>query len=457
MSNGSNDNTSADTTAEVARRRDDDAFTDEAPRTNTLTRRSFSGVELAGENAATQALIAKARADVESRFIMAMRCPRNMHDVRQRMLNECKRPGFAKSAIYRIPRGGKTITGLTIRFAEVAARCFGNMPLEVQTIFDSDEQRLVRVTATDLETNVTWSRDITVQKTIERKELKRGQRAIRERSNSFGDRIYIVEATDDEVAFKEAALISKAARTAILRIIPGHLQDEAFALCEATQAKEDAQDPDGAKNRMVDAFAAIRVTVEDLEEFIGGSIDKMTRAEGVMLIGVYNAIMEEETTWKAQLAERLEGKLKPPARGTTAPAAATAAPARADKTPPAAATDKPAAAQQAAQAAKTTPASSSGKGTEAAKNKIAEKAAAKTAPAADAKPAAETNEQRLARIAADHRATAPAEEKPTMPQFGEPKLVEPDDFITQPCSMCSTPTQTRRDEPPPICEACAES
>lgn len=299
-----------------------------SPRSNSLSRRDFSGVSLAVGNAATEALVAKARADTEARWIMAMRRPRNIDDVRQDILRECRRPGFADVAIYSVPRGEKRIEGLSIRFAEVAARCMGNMQPEVVTIYDDDTTRIVRVTVTDYESNVTWSKDLSIKKTVERKFLKKGQRSHGERENSYGERVYIVDATDDDVNTKEAAMVSKAVRTLILRIIPGHLQDEAFAICAAIAKDKDAKDPDGARIAMLDSFAGIGVKPSEIEEYLGHTTERMAPVEVDGLRRLFAAIRDGETSWRDALefarGERLAAAK--PAGPTSAPAA-TGAPA----------------------------------------------------------------------------------------------------------------------------------
>lgn len=315
----------------------DDTIESAPSRALTTRRREFAGMALSSENAATAALVAKAKADIEARWIMALRCPRNLDDARQMMIKECKRDGFAQQAIYSIPIGGKQVEGLTIRFAEVAARCFGNMPIETVTIYDSDAERIVRVTVTDLESNVTWSRDLTIRKTVERKQLKRGQNPIGERVNSYGDRVFIVEGTDDEIGVKEASAVSKAARTGILRLIPGHLQDEMFDLCKRIMSDKNAKDPDAARVKMLDAFAAISVMPSDLEQWLGHDTTKMSPAELDALRGLYTAINDGEVTWIDALRSRLDAKSSQPTPVPTAQnadAGKTTTPAEAQPTKP---------------------------------------------------------------------------------------------------------------------------
>jgi hypothetical protein len=277
-----------------------------------------------GENAQTQALIAKSRADIESRWIMAMQRPRDLDEVRQLLRRECSRPGFAEVATYARPVGKKQndqgqwveafAEGLSIRFAEVALRCMGNISTEAVTLFDGETERMIRITATDLESNATWSRDVTIKKTVERKQLKKGQASLGTRLNSYGDRVYIVEATDSEVAVKEAAEVSKASRTAILRIIPGHLQDECFELCRKVAADKSARDPEGSRNACLDAFAGVQVSKADLEELIGGAFGKASPAQIDDLRRLYVAIRDGESTWAETIAARRE--VKPAAKGT---------------------------------------------------------------------------------------------------------------------------------------------
>lgn len=300
------------------------------PRQGQVARQDFAGTSLATTSSSTEALIAKARADVEARWIMAMRMPRNLDDVRQRMIRECRRPGFADVATYARPvGGGKTADGLSIRFAEMAARCMTNMQPDVQTIFDDDRTRIVRVTVTDFESNVTWSKDITIRKTVERKQLKHGQRPHGERVNSYGDRVFIVEATDDEVAVKEAALVSKTARTLILRMIPGHLQDECFNICTQIAKDKEAKDPDAARVKLLDAFAGVAVMPSDLEQYLGHTTERLTPAEIAHLRGLFTAIRDGETTWQDVIDSKPKATPAPAAQsgqGADAKAPQNAAP-----------------------------------------------------------------------------------------------------------------------------------
>jgi hypothetical protein len=285
---------------------------------------TFTGVTSTREGAATAALVAKAKAEIESRYLMALHRPRNLAQVRQVLLAECRRPGFADAAIFAKPIGGdKTIEGLSIRFAEAAARAYGNLSSESTIIYDDAHTRTVRVTVVDLESNNPWSTDIAMEKVVERKFLKRGQVPIAQRTNSYGDQVFLVEATEDDLLNKQGALVSKALRTCILRVIPGDLQDEALELCRATLADKDAKDPAAARNTLLDGFARLGVTPVQIGIWLGRPVETMTAAEFNMLRGVGVAMRDGEATW-AQVMDVRNGERgvlpadAKPAKGTAA-------------------------------------------------------------------------------------------------------------------------------------------
>jgi hypothetical protein len=283
---------------------DDYEEPEQGPERNAIVKRSFEGMTSFTQNAATQALTAKATADINARWMIAMHRPRAMEVVRERLLNECRRPGFAAGAMYSVPRGGGRVTGLTIRFAEAALVAMGNLGCEAQTLYDSDMERVIRVSVTDYEGNSAWSRDITVPKTKETKSLKQGERPISERINSSGQTTYKVEATDDDVATKEASAISKASRTGILRLVPGWLLAECKQTIEQTARNKTAADPDGERRRMMDEFAKLGLKASWLVDWLGHTVDSATPDEILELRQLYRAIREKETTPAAAMAQR---------------------------------------------------------------------------------------------------------------------------------------------------------
>jgi hypothetical protein len=259
------------------------------------------------QETASSAIAAQSKAMVESRYIMAMRNPRNWDAVRQDLIKECRRPSFAnnKSAYYIKPIG-QGVEGLGIRFVEVALRCMKNVLVETTMIFEDADKEVHRVSVTDLEANITYPLDVRVSKTVERSKPMDDGSYISVRLNSYKKNVYTVPATDDDLLNKRGALISKAIRTIGLRIIPGDLCDEAEEIIKHIRLDEAAKDPDAERRKIVDAFSAIGVTATDLTGYLGHDLGKCSPAQIVMLRGIYGAIKDGEATWQSVMQNKAE-------------------------------------------------------------------------------------------------------------------------------------------------------
>lgn len=266
------------------------------------------GAAMAKAETAVSAIATQARARVEARYLMAVHRPRDIEAVRVKLLKECQRPGFAEAARYKRPVGRKKnertnqweeafIEGPSIRFAEAAARLMGNLDVDSPTIYEDERSRIVRAMVTDLEANTTYSKDLTIEKTVERRQLKKGQKPLGTRQNSYGDTVYIVFATPSEVDVKAGAETSKAIRTLVLRLLPGDIQEECMAKCVETRDAKIKQDPDGERRKMIDAFAAIGVSPDELKLYVGQELASLSPAQTGELRDLYLAIKDGVTTW----------------------------------------------------------------------------------------------------------------------------------------------------------------
>jgi|SRR5580692_23136 hypothetical protein len=278
-----------------------------------------TSVETKRETAAT-AVAAQAQAEVQARYIVAMQHPRDDDNVRIRLLKECSRPGFAQRAFFSVQRGSKPgrltgtpnrIEGLSVRFAEAAIRHMGNAMASTRSVYDDAEKRIVNVTVVDLETNSVHSKDIVVGKTVERRKLGQGQLALKTRTNTFGDTVYIVESTDDELLQKENALVSKTLRTEALRLLPADTLEECEQRIVATVKNEDAKDPDAARKALADGFASLNILPSDIKSYLGHDLAQCSPAQLTDLRGMFAAIREGETTWHEILAAKTEASATP--------------------------------------------------------------------------------------------------------------------------------------------------
>lgn len=251
------------------------------------------------------AAAAGAKAAIEAQYVMALRNPRNIETARQALLKECDRPTFAAVAEYAKPVGDRKVRGPSIRFAETAARCWGNIATVTQVVYEDDERRVMGVQGVDLEANVGYRVEIVIEKTVERSQLREGQEALRTRTNTAGRMVYLVRATEDDLLNKANAQISKAIRNNITRIIPGDLVEEAMRRAAETRAKRDAQDPDAARREITDAFFALAgIDAEELEGYLGHPVARATPAEVDDLRAVYIALRDGDSTWADVKAQR---------------------------------------------------------------------------------------------------------------------------------------------------------
>lgn len=245
----------------------------------------------------SQALAVQARAQVEARFQVALMNPRSWDTVRQKVLTACKRTSFAEVARYQKPIGGSKVVGPSIRFAEEVIRCMGNLEADTAVIHDDADQRLIRITVTDLESNVTYPTDVLIRKVVERSSLKEGQHTLGQRVNSSGKNVYLVEATEDDLQVKAAALASKALRTSSLRLFPGDILDEAMETVKETLRRADEQDPAAARKKICDAFWTLGVKPEDLVAYLEHQLDQCTPAELQELRNIFAAMKDGEARW----------------------------------------------------------------------------------------------------------------------------------------------------------------
>jgi len=273
-------------------------------------------ITLRGETAAL-AQAEQAKAAVQARYLMALNRPRDWDGVRVSLLKECRRPGFAEVARYHKPIG-KGVEGPSIRFAEAALRCMTNILAESSVVFDDDEKRVIRVSVTDLESNLTYPIEVVIAKTVERSKLPEGEKALRVRTNSFGKPVYILPATEDDLLNKQNAQVSKALRTSGLRLLPGDILDECMTLVLTTLRDRDAKDPDAARKKIVDGFAALGVPPSELKVYLGHDLSTASPAELAELRALWTAIKDGEATWSVALESKGKGTgnlTKPPAAG----------------------------------------------------------------------------------------------------------------------------------------------
>lgn len=240
------------------------------------------------------ALGEQARAVIEARFVVAMKRPRDLEYSREKLVKECNRPGFSAVAIFKKPiGGGKFVEGPSIRFAEAAIRCMGNIIVDTMAISDEVEKKVLRVSVSDIENNTSFSQEVIILKTVERSRPADDGTYISVRKNSAGKNVYLLPADEEQLINKTNSAISKAVRNLAIRLVPGDIVDDCMQECRDTLRKTKIEIP-----KMVAAFEKLGVPKAELEAYLEKEISTITADEAIDIRGIYTSIKDGEATWK---------------------------------------------------------------------------------------------------------------------------------------------------------------
>lgn len=275
----------------------------------------------AGQDVSVSAAAAAAKAEIEARIIAARKWRRDVDMFREGLLKDCRRPTFAEIALYEKPVGRKrnAATGqfeenfavnFSIRFIENALQHWGNVHTTARITGEDAERVLLTVQVIDVERNVGYATDATIDKLVERKELKGGRRARGMRQNSYGETVYLVEATKDEIRNLIGAERSKLLRDNGQRLLPRDILDEARAQIDRVTADENAKDPDSAKKKVLDRFATLGISAAMLKKYLERPIETLTAEDLKGLASLFNGLKEGEFTWAEVLRKRAEAAEK---------------------------------------------------------------------------------------------------------------------------------------------------
>lgn len=226
------------------------------------------------QNAAIQTTNGRYSQEVQGMVFCAKQYPRDQFAAYQRIKQSCQRKSLALIASYEYPRGGKKVTGASIRLAEVIAQNWGNFSCGVTEL----EQRLGESTcmayAWDLETNVRFEKIFTVKH--ERKAGKTIQKLEDPRD------IYELVAN----------MGSRRERACILAAIPKDVVDAAMEECDRTLSGENTEPIVDRIKKMFDKFKDYGVTREMIEKKIGVKLDSFTEKDVLSLGKIHNSLRD---------------------------------------------------------------------------------------------------------------------------------------------------------------------
>lgn len=219
----------------------------------------------------------RAIAEAQGKLVIAKRFPRDEVQAYNRVAQACQRKGIAEKAFYSYNRGGGTVSGPTIRFAEELARCWGNIDYGIKELSQDEGKSEMQAYAWDLETNAQSVQNFTnphIREVGGKAKILISQRDIYEINANMG---------------------ARRLRSRILAILPTDLVDMAINECKKTLAGNNDEPLIDRVKKMVVAFGKLGVTQEQIEKRLGRKVDTMTIDDFTDYIGIYNAIKQGES------------------------------------------------------------------------------------------------------------------------------------------------------------------
>lgn len=218
---------------------------------------------------------AVARSEVEAQLDAAHKYPRSFAKFRQSAITMATSSReVAESCMYALPRGGKSITGPSIRLAEICASAWGNLHLGARVVEVTDTEVVAQGVAWDLQTNTRITGE-----------------ARRRITGKTGKRY-----DDDMIGVTGMAAQSVALRNAIFRVVPRGLVDTIYAAARAV-AVGDARTLVDRRGEALQRLQKGGVTVERvLARVQKPTIEDIGLEELEQLVGLISSVRAKELT-----------------------------------------------------------------------------------------------------------------------------------------------------------------
>lgn len=221
------------------------------------------------------------RAEIDCQISTAKKYPRSLSTVKKDML------AFAtldqetsEGCFYSLPRGGKTIQGPSVRLAEIAVSCYGNLRAGVRIIdtvaTGNNPHVVLQAVCHDLEKNVAI-------------QVEKRRRIVGKKSKGGA-----IDEDDINLAANAGAAI--AFRDAVFKVIPGALIKP---VCDEAKrvAIGDSKTLAERRQRAMDSFGKMGVKKEKILAFLNKkSIEDIGLEDLESLFGLHTAIKDGHTT-----------------------------------------------------------------------------------------------------------------------------------------------------------------
>lgn len=256
--------------------------------------------------AAPSAIEAIERASIDTQISTAKKFPRTLSKVKADMLSFATLDeDTALSCFYTLPRGGKTIQGPSVRMAEIAISCYGNLrvgarPIEVVANGEHPHV-IVQAVAHDLEKNVAI--------------------AIEKRRRIVGKKSKGGAIDEDDINLAVNACAAIAYRDAVFKVVPQALIKPVYEQAKRV-AVGDIKSLGEKRSRVIDRLTQMGAKLESIFARVEAKkIDDIDLDKLEILIGLGTALKDGEISLEEAFPAAVEVK-KPvfaSAADTTAP------------------------------------------------------------------------------------------------------------------------------------------
>lgn len=215
------------------------------------------------------------KAEIDQSVATAKRYPRSIATFRQDAMTMATiDPEIAASCFYKIPRGGKSIEGPSVRLAEIVASAWGNLRFGARIIGRDSKFVTAQGVAHDTQKNVYVT-----------KEVKR--RITDKHGTTFND---------DMIAVTENAACSIAFRNALFAAVPFTYTKQIYEMAKKT-AIGDAKSLKDRRHTMIEAFSKMGVGLDQILLLVEkNGVEDIGLGEIETLLGVFTAVKDGETT-----------------------------------------------------------------------------------------------------------------------------------------------------------------
>lgn len=250
---------------------------------NDLQTNPFQKMQAEHLNAGTVEIeSSRAVAEAQGKLVIAKRFPRDEAGAYAKIMEACGRRALAEQALYAYPKGGQTVSGLSIRFAEEIARLWGNIDYGIKELSQKDGISEMEAYCWDTQTNVFSNQRFTVA---------------HERHTKFG----VTKLTDPRDVYELTANMgARRLRARILAVLPADLIDAAELAIRNTLAGNTTESIQDRVRKMLTAFSKYGVTQKLIEQRANKPIGEFFQEDLVELISIYTSMkdsMSKASDW----------------------------------------------------------------------------------------------------------------------------------------------------------------